>query len=272
MKVRGATVQSEEVGHTCSFSMVLAVAAIMLLASSVFLRLMKMVPPSQHARPMVPVQHSSLLATDTQHLGMISTRTSRQLCPTPATLKYILTSCKTSLTQGRYTWRHNQVLKSLAAALESKRNTTNSLPLRATNSITAPTFTWEGQEKPDHPPTKPDAGQLAMARDWKMLVNIGQQLIFPPEIAAITLRPDLVLPFNEVDLHNRAHSPMGEFNWRGLWAQETALHRTGSRRSTTRMECKSLSGWSGMQRFCGFFHHQAAERPWYPWTGSATDN
>ena len=32
-----------------------------------------------------------------------------------------------------------------------------------------------------------------MARDWKMLVDIGQQLIFPPEIAATTLRPDMVL-------------------------------------------------------------------------------
>ena len=32
-----------------------------------------------------------------------------------------------------------------------------------------------------------------MAQDWKMLVDIGQQLIFPPEIAATTLRPDLVL-------------------------------------------------------------------------------
>lgn len=32
-----------------------------------------------------------------------------------------------------------------------------------------------------------------MARDWKMLVDIGQQLIFPPEIASTTLRPDLVL-------------------------------------------------------------------------------
>ncbi len=32
-----------------------------------------------------------------------------------------------------------------------------------------------------------------MARDWKMLVDVGQQLIFPPEIAATTLRPYLVL-------------------------------------------------------------------------------
>ncbi|KAL6460755.1 hypothetical protein MHYP_G00307210 [Metynnis hypsauchen] len=104
------------------------------------------------------------------------------LCPTPASLKHILTGCKTSLTQGCYTWRHNQVLKNLAAALESKRNTTNSLPLRATKSITAPTFTREGQKKPNHSPTKVEAGQLAMARDWKMLVDIGQQLIYPPRL------------------------------------------------------------------------------------------
>ncbi|KAL7889943.1 hypothetical protein AOLI_G00022010 [Acnodon oligacanthus] len=115
------------------------------------------------------------------------------LCPTPASLKHNLTGCKTSLIQGRYTWWHNQVLKCLAAALESKRNTTNSLPLRATKSFMAPTFTREGQKKPNHPTTKLEARQLDMAQDWKMLVDIGQQLIFPPEIAATTLRPDLVL-------------------------------------------------------------------------------
>ncbi|KAK2857716.1 hypothetical protein Q7C36_005635 [Tachysurus vachellii] len=32
------------------------------------------------------------------------------LCPSLATLKHILVGCKTSLTQGHYTWRHNQVL------------------------------------------------------------------------------------------------------------------------------------------------------------------
>ena len=33
---------------------------------------------------------------------------------------------------------------------------------------------------------------------------------------------------------------MGEFNSRGLWAQETALHRTGYSCATTRMEWKSI--------------------------------
>ena len=116
------------------------------------------------------------------------------LCPTPATLKHILTGCKTSLTQGRYTWRHNQVLKSLAAVLESKRNTINSLPMRASTSITAlSTFVREGQKRPNHPPLQSEVGQLTRARDWKMLVDIGQQLVFPAEIAATTLRPDLLL-------------------------------------------------------------------------------
>ena len=32
-----------------------------------------------------------------------------------------------------------------------------------------------------------------MVRDWKMLVDIGQQLIFPPEIASTNLRPNMVL-------------------------------------------------------------------------------
>lgn len=50
------------------------------------------------------------------------------LCPSLATLKHILVGCKTSLTQGRYTWRHNQVLKCLAAVLESRRISVNALP------------------------------------------------------------------------------------------------------------------------------------------------
>src|SRR4029434_11160572 len=50
------------------------------------------------------------------------------LCPSPLNLKHILVGCKTGLTQGRYTWRHNQVLKCLAAMLETRRTTINALP------------------------------------------------------------------------------------------------------------------------------------------------
>ncbi|MGH0140562.1 UNVERIFIED_CONTAM: hypothetical protein FKN15_023230 [Acipenser sinensis] len=37
------------------------------------------------------------------------------------------------------------------------------------------------------------SGQLEAARDWKMLADVGQRLIFPPEIATTNLRPDIVL-------------------------------------------------------------------------------
>lgn len=197
------------------------------------------------------------------------------LCPTPATLKHILSSCKTSLTQGCYTWRRNQVLKSLAAVLESKRNTINSLPVRSTSSITAPpTFVREGQKKPNHPPLKPEVGQLAMARDWQMLVDIGQQLIFPAEIAATTLRPDLVLWSTSLRSVFIAELTVPWEN-----AVEEAYERKKLRYTELAADAqqrgwkaKGLSYGSGMSRVRGFVHHQIAERPGYPWTGSAADS
>ncbi|MGH0150899.1 UNVERIFIED_CONTAM: hypothetical protein FKN15_039656 [Acipenser sinensis] len=42
------------------------------------------------------------------------------LCSSPATLRHILTGCKVGLSQGRFTWRHDEVLRCLASALEDK--------------------------------------------------------------------------------------------------------------------------------------------------------
>lgn len=58
--------------------------------------------------------------------------------------------------------------------------------------------------------------------------------------------------------HSRPDS--GPIHWSLFTSQRsqshvTALHRTGHRCSTTRMECKRESGWSRTERFCGFFHH-----------------
>ncbi len=114
-------------------------------------------------------------------------------CLAPATLKHILVGCKTSLMQGRYTWRHNQVLKCLAATLESKRVTVNAMPLEAQTTCRQPTsFIREG-EKHSINRSPPDSCPLNAARDWEMRVDINQRLTFPPEIAATNLRPDLVL-------------------------------------------------------------------------------
>lgn len=68
------------------------------------------------------------------------------LCLSPASLRHILTSCKVSLSQGRYTWRHNQVLKCLAATIKTKRVATNALPFRTTSKTQAVPFIWEEQK------------------------------------------------------------------------------------------------------------------------------
>ena len=43
------------------------------------------------------------------------------LCSEPGHLEHILSSCKTALTQRRFTWRHDTVLRKLAHHLELKR-------------------------------------------------------------------------------------------------------------------------------------------------------
>ncbi|KAK0146192.1 Retrovirus-related Pol polyprotein from type-2 retrotransposable element R2DM [Merluccius polli] len=115
------------------------------------------------------------------------------LCSMPANLRHIFTGCKTSLTQGRYTWRHNQVLKSLASAIEDKRTATNSIPPPAAPYPPRTTFVREGARPPKIVSTPSERDQLRLARDWQMLVDVGRQLVFPPEIAVTTLRPDMVL-------------------------------------------------------------------------------
>ena len=115
------------------------------------------------------------------------------LCAKPASLRHILTGCKTSLTQGRYTWRHNQVLKSLASTLEGQKSSINALPLPTSNTSWATAFVREGATATRRKFTPPERSQLHLGRDWKMLADIGKQLVFPPEIATTTLRPDLVL-------------------------------------------------------------------------------
>ena len=57
-----------------------------------------------------------------------------KMCMGVGSLQHILSGCKTSLTQGRYTWRHNQVLKSLGCLFENKQVEVNSLLVNDTDS------------------------------------------------------------------------------------------------------------------------------------------
>ncbi len=114
------------------------------------------------------------------------------LCQVPASLRHILSGCTTSLTQGRYTWRHNQVLRELALILEQKRTTTNNLPQMLAGQVNFTNFVPAGHHQEQRRTSK-DASILQSARDWKLEVDLDKKLVFPPEIVITTLRPDMVL-------------------------------------------------------------------------------
>ena len=53
------------------------------------------------------------------------------LCGAMGTLNHILTGCKVALVQGRYTWRHNNVLRILGEYGQEKMRENNNTPWKA---------------------------------------------------------------------------------------------------------------------------------------------
>ena len=109
-----------------------------------------------------------------------------KLCDRPANLFHVLSHCPTALADGRYTWRHNQVLSQIAhhLALALKQ----SKPSKHANKPVFINFVKEGQTK-----SSKETGILTSADDWELLVDLKPQLLFPPQITATTQRPDIVI-------------------------------------------------------------------------------
>lgn len=110
-----------------------------------------------------------------------------QLCPARGTLEHILSSCPTALGQGRYTWRHNQVLKSIADTISKEISKGG----RGSNTNCSIAFVRAGEQP--QAGRKAPAGILASAKDWKLSVDLEKQLKFPQHIVSTTMRPDIIL-------------------------------------------------------------------------------
>ncbi|VDI57596.1 Hypothetical predicted protein [Mytilus galloprovincialis] len=96
--------------------------------------------------------------------GLIEDPTCTLCKDKPASLQHVLSACPVALKDGRYTWRHDSVLKTIAAKRgEKKDNQAEGL------------------------------GILGTASDWQMTADIHQRMSFPAEIAATSLRPDIVI-------------------------------------------------------------------------------
>jgi hypothetical protein len=106
------------------------------------------------------------------------------LCGQRGTLEHILSSCKTALTQGRYRWRHDNVLRTLADILEKEKKKKRP----KCTGFTAISFVREGEMAQK---TCKLTGILPQASDWELQVDLDRRLVFP--VVQTNLRPDIVL-------------------------------------------------------------------------------
>ena len=67
-----------------------------------------------------------------------------KLCGGNGTLAHILSGCSVALSQGRYTWRHNQVLRQIALCVDAKRKAHNNQVQREGTGIQ---FVKAGEKK-----------------------------------------------------------------------------------------------------------------------------
>lgn len=115
------------------------------------------------------------------------------LCKERQTLEHVLSSCKAALTQGRYTWRHNQVLKVLAEAVEFN------IVMDKKRRPEPPVLFKKAGGKGIWPETSTQSkycnkGLLGDADDWECAADLKEWSTDYPEVIKKTgLRPDIVL-------------------------------------------------------------------------------
>lgn len=116
------------------------------------------------------------------------------LCGTTnTTLLHILNGCPTSLHQGRYTWRHDNIVCYISKFLESTMNNYHTVP---TDCKEKPgiSFVREGEILKSKNKSQLKASILQNTHDWQILYDYdGSSYVFPPHIATTALRPDIVI-------------------------------------------------------------------------------
>ncbi|XP_071145089.1 uncharacterized protein [Mytilus edulis] len=118
--------------------------------------------------------------------GLIEDPTCTLCKDKPASLQHVLSACPVALKDGRYTWRHDSVLK----RIEAKLDTTRRKKRKMQKNIMFVNFVRAGEKKDNQAEC---LGILGTASDWQMTADIHQRMSFPAEIAATSLRPDIVI-------------------------------------------------------------------------------
>ena len=111
------------------------------------------------------------------------------LCGENGTLAHILSGCKISLAQGRYKWRHDEVLREIAQCVEKRRKASNTAT--TVGNIREIRFVKPGQKAEKE--QQQTRSYLDGADDWELRVDLDGKLRVPDRIAETNLRPDLLL-------------------------------------------------------------------------------
>jgi len=121
----------------------------------------------------------------------ISTEAACFLCKkSVCTVPHVLSGCAVALDQGRYTFRHDSILKVIAAKIKD---------FIATLCVSVPKrfhtiqFVKAGK-KAKSKGKKLHTGILHLSNDWEFLVDLGDTpYVFPTNITFTSLRPDIVI-------------------------------------------------------------------------------
>ena len=96
-----------------------------------------------------------------------------------------------ALGQGRYKWRHDQVLREIAQCMDQRRLENNKAPREEKRGIS---FVKAGYKRPkSQVKTIPPRYYLDGAADWQLQVDLDGKLKVPVEVADTHLRPDMLL-------------------------------------------------------------------------------
>ena len=112
------------------------------------------------------------------------------LCGEKGTLHHILSGCRVALSQGRYKWRHDKVLREIAQCIDERRMQNNRAPRKEKTGIS---FVKAGHQKKEKSKTEPARCYLDGAADWQLQVDLDGRLKVPEEVVETNLRPDMLL-------------------------------------------------------------------------------
>ena len=184
-------------------------------------------------------------------------------------LKNILSSCYTAPEDGRYRWRHDQILKEIVAVVNTAIS--RNIPNYEKSLIR---FIRAGEKS--KPKEKSTTNALSLATNWELRADLETRWKFPDHIAQISLRPDISIFSNKIKKNNTGiDSSIGETRRRGPWMEEIQIWWTPRDMQIYWMECmlyanrglfKGVRSKCHYARPCQTLAWQESEKgkPWKP--------